>query len=115
MKILLGWLLFTSLLSIAIVFKAPDFLPVGEKSSVMISQSSQIELLEELMSQETIDRNLLQEKYFELKQNDKGDVAGAQLESLSITSLLFALVGLNKLNIILIAIYWFATRKKKGL
>ncbi len=115
MKILLGWILFSSLLSIAIVFKAPEFLPIGESSSQMISQSSKIELLDELMSHESIDRKLLEDKRLKLNQAYKGSVGNAQLESLPITSLFFALLGLNKLNILLIVIYWFATRKKKGL
>ena len=114
MKILLGWILFSSLLSIAIVFKAPGFLPIGESSSQMISQSSKIELLDELISLESVDRKHLQEKRLELNQAYKASVANAQLESLPITSLFFALLGLNKLNILLIVIYWFATRKKKG-
>ncbi len=114
MKILLGWILFSSLLSIAIVFKAPDFLPIGVSSSQVISQSSKIELLDELMCLESIDRKLLEDKRLKLNKAYKGSVANAQLESLPITSLFFALLGLNKLNILLIVIYWFATRKKKG-
>lgn len=115
MKILLGWILFSSLLSIAIVFKAPDFLPIGENSSQVISQTSKIELLDELTSLESIDRKLLEEKRLELNQAYKVSLANAQLEALPITSLFFALLGLNKLNILLLVIYWFATRKKKGL
>ncbi len=115
MKILLGWILFSSPLSIAIVFKAPDFLPIGENSSQVISQTSKIELLDELTSLESIDRKLLEEKRFELNQAYKVSLANAQLEALPITSLFFALLGLNKLNILLLVIYWFATRKKKGL
>ena len=67
------------------------------------------------MSHESIDRKLLEDKRLELNQIHKGSVANAQLESLPITSLFFALLGLNKLNMLLIVIYWFATRKKKGL
>ena len=114
MKILIGWILFSSLLSIAILFKAPDFLPIGVSSSQVINHSSKIELLDELMSHESIDLKLLKDKRLELNQAYKGSVGNAQLETLPITSLFFALLGLNKLNILLIVIYWFAIRKKKG-
>lgn len=114
MKILLGWVLFTSVLSIAIVLKAPDFMPVGEQSSELVSQLAKVELLEELLGLESLDSTVLQEKHSILQQNYKSNVANAQLETLSITSLFFALVGLNLLNILLIVIYGLVTRKKKG-
>ena len=114
MKILLVWILFSSLLSIAILFNAPDFLPIGVSSSEVINHTSKIELLDELKSLESIDKKLLQDKRLELNKTYKSSVANAQLESLPINSLFFALLGLNKLNLLLIGIYWFATRKKKG-
>ena len=48
MKILLGWILFSSVLSIAILFKAPSFLPSGEAYTNAVKHSSKIELLDEL-------------------------------------------------------------------
>ena len=115
MKILLGWILFTSLLSMAIVFKAPDFLPIGERSGAMISQSSQLQLLDELISQDEIDSKKLQERQLALKLRYKNSVANAQLETLPITSLFFALVGLNILNIVLILVFLLFMRKKKDM
>lgn len=115
MKILLAWIVFTCLLSIAIVVKAPEFLPTGESSAKLLEQSSQLSLLDELIQNDTIELEGLQKKRLVIQSSYKANVINEQLDTLPITSLLFALLGLNIINILFISVFWLVTKKSKSI
>ncbi|MES9972381.1 MAG: hypothetical protein ABW092_20300 [Candidatus Thiodiazotropha sp.] len=100
MKIALSWILLSALLSIAILFLAPRALPVGDRMAEGIRLNGELQLLEDLMQAETVNRTLVQNKYQELKRDIKPSVVRAQIEGIPKVIIFFSLLGLNTINIL---------------
>ncbi|MES9943929.1 MAG: hypothetical protein ABW080_03105 [Candidatus Thiodiazotropha sp.] len=101
MKIAYSWFLLSAILSIAIILLAPRALPVGDRVAEGMQLNSELQLLKDLLRQETIDRELLQNRYRELHRDLKPSVIRAQIEGVPKLIILLSLLGLNIINMLL--------------
>ncbi|PVV19383.1 MAG: hypothetical protein B6D78_13605 [gamma proteobacterium symbiont of Ctena orbiculata] len=100
MKIAHSWILLSAILSITLVLLAPRALPVDGRLAEGLQLDSELQLLEELLQQETVSRELLQNRYNDLHRILKPSVIRAQIEGIPKLFILLSLLGLNSINIL---------------
>lgn len=110
-KIVLTWFLLSSILSILLVVRAPEYLPVGGNTADAIKTSSELQLLEQLISLDTMSKEALQNRYNELHKAYKHAVINSQIEGLPVAILYYMLIGINLINVLVVAAGFFVTRK----
>ena len=112
MKLIFGWVLFSSILSLTIVLNAHKFIPVGEHTAKYIITNTEIYTLKELLKNESINKNEIQSIINEKTKPFKGVVIGAQIESIPKDFIFIALLILNSLNILFVIIgLWYFRNK----
>ena len=112
MKLIFGWVLFSSILSVIIVLNAHKFIPVGEHTAKYIVASTELYTLRELLKKESINKNKIQSLINEKTRPYKGVVISAQIESIPKEFIFLALLILNALNIIFVLIcFWYVRNK----
>ncbi len=112
MKLIFGWVLFSSILSLAIVLNAHKVIPVGENTARYIVANTELYILKELLKNESINKNAIQSLINEKTRPFKGVVIGAQIESIPTTFIYLSLLLLNTLNILFVLIsFWYFKNK----
>ena len=112
MKLIFGWVLFSSILSLAIVLNAHKVIPVGEHTARHIVASTELHTLKELLKSESINKNEIQSLINEKTEPFKGVVIGSQLESIPTSFIYLSLLILNALNILFVLIcFWYLRNK----
>ena len=112
MKLIFGWVLFSSILSLTIVLNAHKVIPVGEHTAKYIVANTELYTLKELLKKESIDKNDIQSLINEKTRPFKGVVIGAQIESIPKDFIFLSLLILNALNIIIVLICFWYIRSK---
>ncbi len=112
MKLIFGWVLFSSILSLTIVLNVHKVIPVGEHTAKYIVASTELYTLKELLKKESINKNEIQSLINEKTKPFKGVVIGAQIESIPRELIFLSLLILNALNIIFVLIYFWYFRNK---
>ena len=112
MKLIFGWVLFSSILSLTIVLNAHKVIPVGEHTAKYIVTNTELYILKELLKKETINKNEIQSLINEKTKPFKGVVIGSQLESIPMSFIYLSLLILNTLNILFVLICFWYLRKK---
>ncbi len=112
MKLLLGWILISSILSLTIVLNAHKVIPVGEHTASYYITTTELHTLNELLKVKSINKNVIQSLINDKKRPFKGVVIGAQIESIPKDFIFLSLLILNALNIIFILISFLYIRNK---
>ena len=60
MKLIFGWVLFSSILSVTIVLNAHKVIPVGERTAKFIVASTELYTLKELLKKELVNKSEIQ-------------------------------------------------------
>lgn len=111
MKLIFGWILFSSILSLAIVFNANKVIPVGENTARYIVANTELYLLKELLKKESIDKDVIQSLINEKTRPFKGAVISSQIELIPTSFIYLLLLILNTLNILFVLISFWYFRK----
>lgn len=115
MKLLFSWVVFSSFLSLLIIVNAPLVMPTLEKQQ-STATSVELQLLNDLLEIERIDREVLNSLVIARKRDFKGDVIKSQLESLPLTLTFLPLLILNALNISFTMLgFWYVRTRKKAV
>ncbi len=109
MKLALVWFFLSASISIVLAINAPSFLPVGESTAEAIKISSELQLLDQLMSLRTVNSEILRSKHKELHKTYKQAAVNSQIENLPAVILFSTLIGLGIVNILVI--FWLLLNK----
>ncbi|MCK5726034.1 MAG: hypothetical protein KAH22_04300 [Thiotrichaceae bacterium] len=112
MKLLLSWILISSIISLVIVINAHKIIPVGEHTAKSITTSTELHLLNNLLKKESITKENLHSLIHERQRHFKGTIISSQLESLPIAVIYFTLLAVNSLNIIFIILGFYYLQRK---
>lgn len=102
MKLLLGWVLISSVISVTVVMNAHKYIPVGEHIAKNIVTSTELHLLKTLLEKESITEENIRSLINERQKHFKSGVIHSQIESLPIGLIYLTLLFFNFLNIIFI-------------
>jgi len=112
MKLIFWWVLFSSMLSLAIVLNAHKVIPVGEHTARYVVTNTELHILKELLKNESINKSEIQSLINKKTRPFKGVVIGAQLESIPTSFIYLSLLILNSLNILFVLIcFWYFRNK----
>jgi len=112
MKLILAWILFSSILSLVIVLNAHKVIPVGEHTARYIVTNTELHTFKELLKNESINKSVIQSLINEKTKPFKGHVISAQIESIPTSFIYLSLLILNTLNILFVLIYFWYFRSK---
>lgn len=104
MKLIFGWILFSSILSLTIVLNAHKVIPAGEHTEKYIVTNTELHILKELLKKDSVNKDEIQSLINEKTKHFKGVVIGYQLESIPMSFIYLALLILNALNILFVLI-----------
>ena len=112
MKLILVWVIFSSILSITIALNAHKVIPAGEHTTRYIIANTELYTLRELLKKESINKNEIQSLINKKMKPFKGIVIDSQLESIPKDFVFLSLIILNTLNIIFVLIcFWYIRNK----
>lgn len=112
MKLVLGWVIFSSLASLFIVVNAHKVIPVGELTEKDIITSTELYILNDLLNKEQVNKDTVRALIGERMVYFKDDVLSSQIESMPVGFIYFSLLVLNILNIIFMFIGLWHVKKQ---
>lgn len=112
MKLVFGWVLFSSILSLIIVLNAHKLIPAGEHTAKYIVANTELNILNDLLKKDSINKDEIQSLINKKTKLFKGAVIEAQIESIPKGFIFLSLLILNALNIIFVLIsIWYLRNK----
>jgi hypothetical protein len=100
MRIGIVWIFVTTILSTLLIHNSFSSIPAGgAKTNEIMRKQSQLQILEELLNSNTLNKDLLKKKYTELEtKNHKHDVINMQFDGVGFALALIIFTGINIIN-----------------
>jgi hypothetical protein len=100
MRIAIIWIFVTTILSTFLIHNSFSSIPAGgAKTNEIMRKQSQLQIIEELLNSNTLNKDLLKKKYAELEtKNYKHDVINMQFDGIGFAIALIIFTGINIIN-----------------
>jgi hypothetical protein len=109
MRIAIIWIFVTTILATLLIHNSFSNIPAGgAKTNEIMRKQSQLQIVEELLNSNVINKDLLKKKYAELEtKNLKHDVINIQFDGIGLAIALIIFTGINAINCFLLIWIFF--------